>query len=156
MQLQPSKQLLSNAAKQSETSKQLLLNGAKQSETDPPKAQAQRIYILLSLIIIIIISYLRHSSTWNCRRTDKMIPTYMELSTDRQYYSNVPLKSVYGIVDGQNSLMDRHYVLSSMFCTYIHIHRKKRDLNVGPRCTYTGKYTEKKRDLNVGPPWEGI
>ena len=61
MQLQPSNQLLpnaakrsdtlilllSNAAKRSETSKQLLSNGAKRSETDPPKAQAQRIYIPL-------------------------------------------------------------------------------------------------------------
>jgi hypothetical protein len=33
----------------------------------------------------------------------------MEFSTDRQYDSNVPVKSVYGIVDGQNLLMDRHY-----------------------------------------------
>ncbi len=75
------KQLLLNAAKRSDTSKQLLSNGAKQSETDPPKAQAQRIYIplgglppkarnplfALSLSLLsLIISYLRHSSTWNC------------------------------------------------------------------------------------------
>jgi len=28
---------------------------------------------------------LHHISTWNCSRTDKMIPTYMELLTDRTY-----------------------------------------------------------------------
>ncbi len=80
-----------------------------------------------------------------------LIPTYvpnslspshfhLELSTDRQNDSNV-----HGIVDGQNLLYIWYvryfsYVefflthgLLSTICTYIHIHRKKRDLNVGPR-----------------------
>ncbi len=36
---------------------------------------------------------LRHSSTWNCRRTDKMIPTYIELSTDRTFVHNTNLRA---------------------------------------------------------------
>jgi hypothetical protein len=79
-------------------------NGAKRSETDPPKAQAHAPLVLWEgylrkpgtpylryyhHLLSLISYYLRHNSTWNCRRTDNMIPTYMELSTDRQYDSNV-------------------------------------------------------------------
>ena len=43
----------------------------------------------------------------------------MEFSTDRQYDSNVPVKSVYGIVDGQSLLMDRHC------CPHCSLHTNK-------------------------------
>ncbi len=109
MQLQPSNQLLpnalkrsdtlilllSNAAKRSETSKQLLSNGAKRSETYPPKAQAQRIYIILWE------GYLRKPGTPYLHLSLSLSPSqfHLELLTDRQDDSNV-----HGIVDGQNLL----------------------------------------------------
>ncbi len=70
---------------------------------------------------------------------------HLELSTDRQYDSNV-----HGIVDGQNLLYIR-YIRYFSYVEFFLTHGLRSTIH-----TYTGKYTEKKRDLNVGPPWEGI
>jgi len=163
LQLQPSNQLLpnaskrsdtlilllSNAAKQSETSKTLLSNGAKRSETDPPKAQAQRIYIplgglppkarkrlfALSLIIIsyllsLIISYLLLSS---------QSQFHLELSTDRQNDSNV-----HGIVDGQNLL----YIRYVQYFSYVELFLKL--TGYGVRYVHTQENIQKKKGFERG------
>jgi hypothetical protein len=56
----------------------------------PPKARkplfrSLSVCVSVTLIPTYVPVSLRHISTWNCQRTDKMIPTYMELSTDRTF-----------------------------------------------------------------------
>ncbi len=76
------------------------------------------LYYLLSLISLLSLSVTVPPGT-----VDSPSQFHLELLTHRQYYSNVSVTSVYGIVDGQNLLKDRHFILSSMFCTYIQTNR---------------------------------